>query len=1213
MTSQQLDEKSIFQVACSIESTQVRQIYLQHVCGSQPELLQRVSRLLQLQAESPLFLEAPACSMTATVQQPVPTVTASDTSGQWIGPYRLLEQIGEGGMGVVFMAEQREPVRRTVALKVIKPGMDTREVVARFEAERQALALMNHPHIAKVLDGGATLTGRPYFVMELVKGLPINKFCDQHKLGIRQRLELLMSVCRAVQHAHQKGVIHRDLKPSNVLVELHDVTPVPKVIDFGVAKAINQQLTERTLHTGFAQTIGTPLYMSPEQAGQSSLDVDTRSDVYALGVLLYELLTGSTPFENETLKKVGFDEMRRMIREVDPPSPSARISTLHAAALSTISQQRQLDPPQLRRHLRGELDWIVMKAIERDRGRRYETANGLAMDLQRYLRDEPVVACPPSAAYRMRKFARRHKRLLMGVSILGISLLAGTMVASWQAIEAIQARNAARQHLQLADDNFWRAIDAVDQMLMRVGEEKLRDLPHLEGLRRELMVDALRFYEDLQPQHTEDPKVRLRVALAHRQIGFIQLLLGNYRPAEIATHAAHEVLANLYGEYPDDLPFAVELAETYNALGWHTALGQPAKQAQYHQQAISLLEPLVARQPAEATHGGQRLRSRLANSYRSLGARHADLGKHADAEQAFRRAIELGEEDDDSGRAIATLARLHLAVSLESEGRLSEALPETVPAIEYREEHLRAFPTDMFALSELADAYETRARILTQCQHLADADAAFTRAIELRTSLVSSFPAISVHRDRLHRLTSAVISCYQQQGQEERAREVLAGFSPLTIDDLLMRAREHVVLGQRQEALADYDRAATLAPEDFRVFYERGHFYRLPPVDDMKALADFEQAVALAPNDFHSLRALFHHRMYNVRRDRDKCLELAKRMTEVRPAEALGWEFLGRWYLEHDMLDDAEQAFARALEIEPQRAFILAAQGEILRVRGRTDEAMRQYELAMQANPRVTEPWVFRGTEYLRRGKYVEAEHDLRRAIESSDGGAGSWWLRKRLAEACFSQGKYAEALAELTTALDQRPDDLSTLLWISPDRLAACPDEDFRRAMVQLADKASALPNRSPNVYAARCRMHLAQNDLARALADLDRARQEGASPLAVAEALAELGRFRLRRLEYAEAELVLRECVQLRREHSPDDWRYFDALSALGGALQGLQQRAEAESALLAAYQGLHQRAAQIPTGAGDRLPEARERVVQFYEATGQPDKAQQWRTRD
>jgi tetratricopeptide (TPR) repeat protein len=345
-------------------------------------------------------------------------------------------------MGLVFMAEQERPVRRRVALKIVKPGMDTRQVVARFEAERQALALMDHPNIAKIHDAGTTASGRPYFVMELVRGVPITEFCDQRRFTTRQRLELFVTVCQAVQHAHQKGIIHRDLKPSNVLVTLHDVVAVPKVIDFGIAKATTQPLTERTLFTHFAQMVGTPLYMSPEQAGLSGLDVDTRSDVYALGVLLYELLTGTTPFAGATLKQVGLDEMRRIIREEEPPTPSQRLSTLEAKACSTVSERRGVEERRLRQLLRGELDWIVMRALEKDRNRRYESASALAADVQRYLQDEAVQACPPSAGYRLRKYWRRNRRVLVTSGMFVAVLVAATAVSTWQ---ALVARDAQRQ------------------------------------------------------------------------------------------------------------------------------------------------------------------------------------------------------------------------------------------------------------------------------------------------------------------------------------------------------------------------------------------------------------------------------------------------------------------------------------------------------------------------------------------------------------------------------------------------------------------------------------------------------------------------------------------------------------------------------------------------------------------------------------------------
>jgi serine/threonine protein kinase len=442
-----MTERSIFLAMLEIEDLAARSAYLDRACAGDPALRSQVEQLLQAHQEPGPFMERPAPALVATVDEPL-----TERPGTVIGPYKLREQLGEGGMGLVFVAEQQQPVRRKVALKVIKPGMDSKQVLARFEAERQALALMEHPHIAKVFDAGTTASGRPYFVMELVKGVPITAYCDQNRLTTRQRLDLFLSVCQAVQHAHQKGVIHRDLKPSNVMVTVHDVTPVVKVIDFGLAKATGHQLTDKTVYTGIAQLVGTPLYMSPEQAGLSGLDVDTRSDIYALGVLLYELLTGMTPFDQETLRQAGYDEMRRIIREDEPPKPSARLSTLEKGKLSTICEQRGVEPRKLSQQVRGELDWIVMKALDKDRNRRYESARAFAADVQRYLNDEPVQACPPAAGYRLKKFARRNKvaLTLVGLAAALVVVLGGAL-ADW-GVRRAAAHHIVTQALAEADD-----------------------------------------------------------------------------------------------------------------------------------------------------------------------------------------------------------------------------------------------------------------------------------------------------------------------------------------------------------------------------------------------------------------------------------------------------------------------------------------------------------------------------------------------------------------------------------------------------------------------------------------------------------------------------------------------------------------------------------------------------------------------------------------
>jgi WD40 repeat protein/serine/threonine protein kinase/tetratricopeptide (TPR) repeat protein len=437
MAHKPLDEKAIFNHARGMPSAEQRAAYLHEACGDDAAALQRIMALLRIFDEEKSFLESPPAALGATCDEPL-----SETPSTQIGPYKLIEPIGEGGMGSVWMAQQTEPVKRVVALKLIKAGMDSKQVIARFEAERQALALMDHANIARVLDAGTTSTGRPYFVMDLVKGVPITRYCDEHHLTPRQRLELFIPVCQAVQHAHQKGVIHRDIKPSNVLVAHYDGKPVPKVIDFGVAKAAGQSLTDKTLVTGFGSLVGTLEYMSPEQAEVNQLDIDTRSDIYALGVLLYELLTGSPPFSKKELEKAGMLEMLRVIREQEPSKPSTKLST--AEGLPTLAANRGTEPAKLTRLVRGELDWIVMKALEKDRNRRYETANGFAMDVQRYLADEPVLACPPSMSYRLRKLLRRNKRAALAVGLIFLTFCAGLAGTTWKWLDADYQKGQAR-------------------------------------------------------------------------------------------------------------------------------------------------------------------------------------------------------------------------------------------------------------------------------------------------------------------------------------------------------------------------------------------------------------------------------------------------------------------------------------------------------------------------------------------------------------------------------------------------------------------------------------------------------------------------------------------------------------------------------------------------------------------------------------------------
>jgi eukaryotic-like serine/threonine-protein kinase len=490
-------EEALFYDALKVAVSE-RNAFLDSACAGNPELRAAVDEMLAAQTEVEQFFIESSPALKAEADEALLTAIDGMTQnvsfvdeqlGTWVGQYKLLEKIGEGGCGVVYMAAQEKPMRRKVALKIIKLGMDTKSVIARFDAERQALAMMDHPNIARVLDAGTTSTGRPYFVMELVRGVRITEYCDQNNLDTRQRLGLFIQICHAVQHAHQKGIIHRDLKPSNILVTLYDGVPVPKVIDFGIAKAMEERLTDKTLFTSYHQLIGTPAYMSPEQAEMSGLDVDTRSDLYSLGVLLYELLTGKTPFDQKELLRSGLDEMRRTLREKEPRRPSTMVTTLQGAELTATALHRHVEPPKLISLLQNDLDWIVMMALEKDRRRRYQTANGLAMDIELYLANEPVIARPPSRFYRLQKLVRRNRVVFAAAGAVTIALVIGLGTSTWLFFKEQESRREAergraneiilRQQAE-AREKVARAAVLMDQDQFEEADQLMAEIPFSE-------------------------------------------------------------------------------------------------------------------------------------------------------------------------------------------------------------------------------------------------------------------------------------------------------------------------------------------------------------------------------------------------------------------------------------------------------------------------------------------------------------------------------------------------------------------------------------------------------------------------------------------------------------------------------------------------------------------------------------------------------------
>ena len=604
--------------------------------------------------------------------------------GTMIGPYKLMEKIGEGGFGLVFVAEQTEPVKRKVALKVIKPGMDSKQVIARFEAERQALAMMDHPNIARVLDAGTTETGRPYFVMELVRGIPITDYCDQNHLTPAERLELFVSVCHAIQHAHQKGIIHRDIKPSNVLVTSHDGKPVAKVIDFGVAKAIHQHLTERSIYTQFAQMIGTPLYMSPEQAEMSGLDIDTRSDIYSLGVLLYELLTGSTPLERKRLAQAAYDEIRRAIREEDPQRPSDRLST--SETLPSLAASRKTEPARLSRMLKGELDCIVLKALEKDRTRRYETASGFARDIQRYLSDEVVEARPASTGYRLRKFIARNKGQVIAALIVFLALLAGIggttgglieakrqeLIAREEAEAKEHARRAEAEQRSIAEEHRTKAEQAkvqVETALQESNEARrqsdavtsylvklLRSAdPRMNG-RDVRLADLLdRAPVELDANFPDSPKIKaqLLTAIGHTYEGLSLFANG----AAMHEKALPLRLSVLGRDHPDTLNTMMHLADCYRASGRiekAVALAKETFDLQTAKQGPNHAETLMTA-------------AVLGNAYRTAG-------RMDEAIQLFEDSLKCCKHHFGTGENVTMKTMNDLAVAY----RVAERFPEAV-------------------------------------------------------------------------------------------------------------------------------------------------------------------------------------------------------------------------------------------------------------------------------------------------------------------------------------------------------------------------------------------------------------------------------------------------------------------------------------------------------------------------------------------------------
>jgi serine/threonine protein kinase/tetratricopeptide (TPR) repeat protein len=990
---------AIFNAAIAQPSEEDRVRYLDQVCCDDLQARARVEALLRAHSEAGGFFGGKSPAFVATIAQPA-IVAAPGTQ---IGPYKLLQQIGEGGMGTVYMAEQTEPVQRKVALKLIKPGMDSRQVIARFEAERQALALMDHPHIAKVLDAGTTDSGLPYFVMELVKGVPITKYCDEHHLTPRQRLELFIPVCQAVQHAHQKGIIHRDLKPSNVLVALYDGRPVPKVIDFGVAKATGQKLTERTMYTEFGAIVGTLEYMSPEQAESNQLDIDTRSDIYSLGVLLYELLTGTTPFEKKRLKDAALLEVLRIIREDEPQKPSTRLSTTDE--LPSISANRGLEPNKLSALVRGELDWIVMKALEKDRNRRYETPNGFAVDIQRYLADEPVSACPPSAAYRLRKFARRNKAGLVTASLVAGALLAGTTVSTWQAIRATNALESERRTRAALDQERNQVNGKIGEKLLEVAalRERARAAGLTDGTLWADLLDTARRAETLTSSELADP------ALVERVRGLLEQVRKDDKNRQMALRLRElrfDNLAILPGTpIPRDVAKAV--ADAFREHGLPVT-DVPVAEAAGRVRASSLREELLTGLDVwsiwDVQRGGTEWKRLLAvaqaaddHPWRRECRDAALMGDFATLTQLGRRE----ESPRQPAEAVLLLATFLVgrprpggwAVTDEELSVANELLEK---ARVWHSEDTRIglalaawFPGASREVDNVATTRETIARLKQEGASPEALAAAYFRLGQLLAMKNDDKAGVvAACREAIHRMPDR------------------AEYRTLLIDKLQ----------NLDEIIAECTDWIQSGPVRARPYYERGRGYwnrgKMP-----EALSDFTK------------------------------------LTEISPQDAVAWGWRGAVHRELRQFNESLEAFTTAIEVATR-----AGQNPAYYWNGRGvtyhnmpqefDNAIADFTRAIELDPKNGEYWAFRAETYRYKGDLQKAmeDYDILVAIPSYHrvrGLTGRAILNKQL-------GRWEAEIRDYTEVLKSEPKNgyaTSHLFWVLID----CPDpalRDPRRAL---------------------------------------------------------------------------------------------------------------------------------------------------------------------
>jgi eukaryotic-like serine/threonine-protein kinase len=1181
-----MSEESLFLAALEKSEPADREAFLNDACGTDRALRARVQLLLDADARARGILDRP---VPAGMDQTGMYFPREQPGTVIAGRYKLLEAIGEGGMGTVWVAEQTEPVRRKVALKLIKAGMDSRSVLARFEAERQALAVMDHPNIAKVLDGGLTEAGRPFFVMEYVKGVPITEYCDATRLNVPERLNLFVQVCQAVQHAHQKGIIHRDLKPSNILVAPYDDKPVPKVIDFGLAKAMHQSLTERTLHTAHETVLGTPLYMSPEQAQLNNLDVDTRSDVYSLGVLLYELLTGTTPLEKQRFKQAAWEEIKRIIREEEPPRPSLRLSS--TATLPSLAAGRHTEPERLTKLVRGELDWIVMKSLEKDRARRYETANGFAADIQRYLSGEPVLAAPPSARYRLRKFARKYRAALSTAAAIALLLVTGAAVSTWQAVRATNAEAAARVAEQ-------KALQAQRAETERAEGERLAKLDaeakRAEAERQQARAEAGEKLagERLVQVDAEKQKAEEEKRIAQTALDFLQNKLlsqadvqnqansllrtggvaavteakPNPTIRELLDRAAEELT-------PDRIDANFPKQPLVQAQILHT-VGNTYRGVGEYKTAIGFLERSVALRREHLSNDDDTLSvlNNLAAAY--LSAEKADLGLPLFDEAFKLRKAKLGPDHASTLKSMVNLAYGYFLTR-----KLDLAVPLYEEALQRHKKTLGLdHPSTLNCMAHLAGAY------------------LLANKVDL---------ALPLFEETLKRL-----------------KATLGPHHPATLNSMANLAGAYKFMGKLDLAAPLFEEAlrlekAILGPDHPHTLYTMSNLaatYHMAKNWELAAALQEEvlkhRKAKLGADHSSTLLSLDRlSRAYKAAKKMDLALPLYEEILQVVEAKhgrehpdtlkamynlAAAHEAAGKLDLALPLYQEA--LTLRRATLGPDHSDTirgLYGLGSAYQAAGKWDLALPLYEEALKQRTATLGP-DHRDT--------LASLSQLTRACREAGDFERSLLLFQRLWES-----NQRNLPADDTTRIDTQHQLGLALVLVG--RFAEA--EPHLLASYRDGTSAKDFPKEWPQAYALRLIALYAEwgkaakeaEWMAKWQADLDQLGSRGEWQVTMGLLMLQATRFRA-------AEVLLQDCLDIREKAQPDHWTTFNAKSMLGGAFLGQKKYADAEPLLLAGYEGMKQRETKIAKIDKVCLSEAAARLVQLYEALDKTSEAAKWR---